>query len=107
MAHDVKLCLSVYKGRLAQLARALALQARCHRFESYIAHFVSQKLYLLVCEWAGNYGKRSNIEHTNHARISRQIETKAKKRHYLFRFYLLNIPLVKHLIAYLFFASYL
>ena len=25
-------------GRLAQLVRALALQARGHRFESYIAH---------------------------------------------------------------------
>ncbi len=28
-------------GRLAQLARALALQARGHRFESYIAHHYS------------------------------------------------------------------
>ena len=28
----------VLVGRLAQLVRALALQARGHRFESYIAH---------------------------------------------------------------------
>ena len=30
--------LSRGNGRLAQLVRALALQARGHRFESYIAH---------------------------------------------------------------------
>ena len=34
----IKYCQLVYFGRLAQLVRALALQARGHRFESCIAH---------------------------------------------------------------------
>ncbi len=40
MLNFVCVCILYYKGRLAQLARALALQARCHRFESYIAHHI-------------------------------------------------------------------
>ena len=39
---------AVWRGRLAQLARALPLQGRGHRFESCIAHFrkVSKTKYL-------------------------------------------------------------
>ena len=40
-------------GRLAQLVRALALQARGHRFESYIAHHfyagIAQLVEQLTC----------------------------------------------------------
>ena len=42
-------------GRLAQLVRALALQARGHRFESYIAHHllfvaeIAQLVEQLIC----------------------------------------------------------
>ena len=35
-------------GRLAQLVRALALQARGHRFESYIAHHDCAEIAQLV-----------------------------------------------------------
>ena len=35
-------------GRLAQLVRALALQARGHRFESYIAHHLDAGIAQLV-----------------------------------------------------------
>ena len=34
----------VFQGRLAQLARALARQARGHWFESSIAHIIKQGL---------------------------------------------------------------
>ena len=38
----------VFFGRLAQLVRALALQARGHRFESYIAHHLYAEIAQLV-----------------------------------------------------------
>ena len=40
--------LSRGNGRLAQLVRALALQARGHRFESYIAHHFYAEIAQLV-----------------------------------------------------------
>ena len=44
----VYLITSTIFGRLAQLVRALALQARGHRFESYILHHLCAEIAQLV-----------------------------------------------------------